>query len=186
MKNIFSFGSQTNRSPFVWPESEDLELDCASAQIDGRVVIDHDISGARLDVLDSNLVAHEVDHELPVLFELLIDVALRLRVHDDGRAARKQKIPVVVVSVIDGVDHVPDRLVRQSGHFIQHLIGKLGVEHRLNHQNALLADDDPARSGFRYSRRIVRIRGTRYERIDALGELTRGQGNFHRVPRCGT
>src|SRR5207237_4825931 len=46
--------------------------------------------------------------------------------------------------------------------------GVLGVEHRLNHQHALLADDDPARSGFRYSRRIVRIRSTRYERIDAL------------------
>ena len=79
-----------------------------------------------------------------------------------------------MVAVKDGIDHVSDRLVRQPGDLVQDLIGKLGVEHRLNHQDAFLAEDNPARSGFRYSRGIVRVRSTRYERIDALGELTRG------------
>ncbi len=108
----------------------------------------------------SPLVAHEVGHEFAVLFEFLIDVVLRLRVHDDSRAARKQKIPVVVVPVINGVDHISDRLVGQSGHFVQHLVGELGVEHRLDHQNALLADDYSTRRAFRYSRRVLRIGGT--------------------------
>jgi len=41
VKNTFSFGSQTNRSPLSGP-AEDLELDRASSQIDGRVVIEQD------------------------------------------------------------------------------------------------------------------------------------------------
>ena len=70
-------------------QPEDLELDRASSQIDGRVMIDQDIASARFDVLDSNVRAHEVDHEFPVLFKLLIDVALRFRMHDDRCAARE-------------------------------------------------------------------------------------------------
>jgi hypothetical protein len=113
-----------------------------TTQIDADHIRHNNIGSSCLYPFYTFPLAHKANHETTIILEMLVHVTLRGRMLNDDRTLWEHVVSVGMVTVVARVSEEADGLCRYLADEPNELRCEIAIQHRLNHENATLADHE--------------------------------------------